>query len=86
MQIQHLNGCVLALIAGVATSIALKIKMASDAESPLPTSAVLMSIAKHIAINCKSENTAFMECKLGDRNPEACLAQGEAVTKCTIAL
>jgi len=52
----------------------------------LPTSAVLTSIAKHIAVHCKSENKAFMECKMNDRNPEACLEQGEKVTKCTVAL
>mmetsp|Transcript_34287 Transcript_34287/g.61195 ORF Transcript_34287/g.61195 Transcript_34287/m.61195 type:complete len:102 (-) Transcript_34287:90-395(-) len=56
------------------------------AETPLPTSAVLTSIAKHIAVNCKSENRAFMECKKENRDPEACLAVGESVTKCTVAL
>mmetsp|Transcript_12303 Transcript_12303/g.34566 ORF Transcript_12303/g.34566 Transcript_12303/m.34566 type:complete len:103 (-) Transcript_12303:158-466(-) len=55
-------------------------------EAPLPTSAVLMAIAKHIAVSCKKENATFMECKLKDCNPEACLAEGEAVTKCGVAL
>ncbi|KAK9822386.1 hypothetical protein WJX81_007040 [Elliptochloris bilobata] len=51
---------------------------------PPPTSAVLMSISKHIAVRCKKPNAAFIACKKVDRNPEACLSQGNAVTSCTI--
>ena len=53
-------------------------------DAPPPTSAVLMSISKHIAIRCKKPNAAFIACKKEDRNPEACLSQGNAVTSCTI--
>ncbi len=58
--------------------------MAEADAGPPPTSAVLMSISKHIAVRCKKPNTAFIECKKADRNPEACLRQGNAVTSCTI--
>ena len=59
--------------------------MASEEET-LPVSAVLMSIAKHVAIRCRVENKAFMDCKNEDRNPEKCQKQGEQVTKCVITL
>ena len=50
----------------------------------LPTSAVVMSISKHIAIRCHDQNRAFMMCKKADRNPEKCLKEGDAVTSCVI--
>ena len=56
----------------------------SEIDAPPPTSAVLMSISKHIAVRCKKPNAAFIVCKKEDRNPEACLSQGNAVTSCTI--
>lgn len=56
----------------------------SENDAPPPTSAVLMSISKHIAVRCKKPNAAFIMCKKEDRNPEACLSQGNAVTSCTI--
>ena len=53
---------------------------------PAPTSAVLMSISKHIAVRCSKVNRAYMECKDADANPEKCLQQGDAVTGCVIDL
>ena len=49
-----------------------------------PTSAVLMSTSKHIAVRCGKENKAFLECKKKDRDPTACLSQGDTVTRCVI--
>ena len=54
--------------------------------APTPTSSVLMSISKHVAVRCAKVNKAFMECKAGDANPEKCLAAGDAVTACVIDL
>ena len=54
--------------------------------SPAPTSAVLMSISKHVAVRCSKVNKAFMECKSKDASPDACLAAGDAVTACVIDL
>lgn len=57
--------------------------MASDSRTdPVPTSAVLLSIAKHIANKCGQQNKAFLDCKAKDRNPEACLKPGDAVIAC----
>lgn len=53
-------------------------------QEALPTSAVVMSIAKHIAIRCHDQNVAFMQCKKADRNPETCLKEGNAVSGCVI--
>ena len=58
--------------------------MASEDETPPPTSAVLMSISKHLAVRCSKERVAFIECKKKDRNPEACLKEGDTVTACAI--
>ncbi|GMH45170.1 hypothetical protein BSKO_13127 [Bryopsis sp. KO-2023] len=52
----------------------------------LPASAVLMAISKHIAIRCRDQNKAFMDCKKLDRNPEKCLAEGDAVTSCAVGI
>ncbi|URE15913.1 NADH dehydrogenase (ubiquinone) 1 alpha subcomplex [Musa troglodytarum] len=43
------------------------------AGEPIPTSAVLMAAAKHIATRCWAENVAFIKCKKKDPNPEKCL-------------
>lgn len=58
----------------------------SDGESPLPTSAVLMAISKHVAVRCGKVNRAYMHCKDKDANPESCLAEGDAVTSCVVDL
>jgi NADH dehydrogenase (ubiquinone) 1 alpha subcomplex subunit 8 len=58
--------------------------MASEDETPPPTSAVLMSISKHLAARCSKQSKAFIECKRKDKNPEACLKEGDAVTACAI--
>jgi hypothetical protein len=58
----------------------------ASADDPPPVSAVLYSIAKHVAARCGKENRAFIECKKKDKNPEACLKEGDAVTQCTIDL
>ena len=51
-----------------------------------PTSALLMSISKHVAVRCAKVNKAFIDCKKRDKNPEACLSEGEAVTICVVDL
>jgi NADH dehydrogenase (ubiquinone) 1 alpha subcomplex subunit 8 len=59
---------------------------AAEGQAPPPTSAVLMSLSKHIAVRCSKVNKAYMACKQNDANPEACLPQGDAVTSCVIDL
>ncbi|KAI8002473.1 NADH dehydrogenase [ubiquinone] 1 alpha subcomplex subunit 8-B [Camellia lanceoleosa] len=56
------------------------------AGEPIPTSAVLMSSAKHIASRCRTENLAFLKCKKDDPNPEKCLDKGQQVTRCVLSL
>lgn len=60
--------------------------MADAADTPLTTSAVLMSASRHISKKCGAENRAFLECKKADENPAACLKQGKEVTTCVISL
>ena len=60
--------------------------MSADGQAPPPTSAVLMSLSKHIAVRCAKINRAYMACKDKDANPEACLAEGDSVTSCVIDL
>eukprot|EP00937_MAST-01D_sp_MAST-1D-sp2_P006188 g6188.t1 len=50
------------------------------------TSDVLLAAAKLIGKGCGAENKAFLLCKKGDRNPEACLEAGKAVTQCSFNL
>eukprot|EP00262_Sarcandra_glabra_P005203 TRINITY_DN16555_c1_g1_i1.p1 TRINITY_DN16555_c1_g1~~TRINITY_DN16555_c1_g1_i1.p1 ORF type:complete len:108 (+),score=6.96 TRINITY_DN16555_c1_g1_i1:299-622(+) len=56
------------------------------AGEPIPTSAVLMAASKHIAVKCRSENMAFIQCKKKDPNPEKCLHKGQEVTQCVLTL
>ncbi|KAG1339049.1 NADH dehydrogenase [ubiquinone] 1 alpha subcomplex subunit 8-A [Cocos nucifera] len=56
------------------------------AGEPIPTSAVLMAASKHIAVRCRAENMAFINCKKKDPNPEKCLDKGRAVTRCVLNL
>ncbi|XP_010937923.1 NADH dehydrogenase [ubiquinone] 1 alpha subcomplex subunit 8-B [Elaeis guineensis] len=56
------------------------------AGEPIPTSAVLMAASKHIALRCRSENVAFINCKKKDPNPEKCLDKGRVVTRCVLNL
>lgn len=51
-----------------------------------PTSAVLMSVSKHISHRCAKVNKAYVECKKKDKNPAACIKEGEAVTGCAVDL
>ena len=60
--------------------------MGDASPSPPPTSAVLMSISKHIATRCSKVNKAYIACKNSDANPEKCLPEGDAVTGCVIDL
>lgn len=53
-------------------------------EATAPTSAVLMSVSKHIAVRCQKVNKAYMDCKANDANPEKCLREGVAVTSCVL--
>ncbi len=59
----------------------------ADGGDSRPTSALLMSASKHISLQCRKVNEAYIACK--DRNhgnPSACLQEGEAVTACTVAV
>ena len=53
---------------------------------PIPTSSVLMAASKHIAVRCRPENVAFLNCKKKDPNPEKCLEKGRQVTSCVLSL
>jgi NADH dehydrogenase (ubiquinone) 1 alpha subcomplex subunit 8 len=53
---------------------------------PITTSSVLMAASKHIALRCRSENVAFLNCKKKDGNPEKCLDKGRQVTRCVLDL
>ncbi|KAL6901908.1 hypothetical protein ACP4OV_004784 [Aristida adscensionis] len=53
---------------------------------PIPTSSVLMAASKHIAVRCRPENVAFLNCKKKDPNPEKCLEKGRQVTRCVLSL
>ena len=57
---------------------------ADSASDAPPTSAVLMSTSKHIAIRCGKANKAYLDCKRRDKDPQACLSQGDGVTLCGI--
>lgn len=59
---------------------------AQDEPPPVPASSVLMSASKLIASECGGVSKAFVACKKGNPNPEACLREGEAVTGCVIDL
>jgi NADH dehydrogenase (ubiquinone) 1 alpha subcomplex subunit 8 len=54
--------------------------------TPPPTSAVLMSISKHMAIRCSKVNKAYLACKDRDADPAKCLQEGDAVSGCVIDL
>jgi NADH dehydrogenase (ubiquinone) 1 alpha subcomplex subunit 8 len=56
------------------------------AAPPPPTAAVLMSIAKHVAVRCSAVNRAYAACKDADADPSKCLAAGEASTDCVVGL
>jgi hypothetical protein len=58
--------------------------MAGD-DAPAP-SATLHAVHKHINIRCGGVSDAFLACKSGNANPEACVKQGDAVTSCVVAL
>ncbi|RLN42343.1 NADH-ubiquinone oxidoreductase 19 kDa subunit [Panicum miliaceum] len=53
---------------------------------PIPTSSVLMAASKHIAVRCRPENVAFLNCKKKDPNPDKCLEKGRQVTRCVLSL
>ncbi|CAN6306968.1 unnamed protein product, partial [Urochloa humidicola] len=48
---------------------------------PIPTSSVLMAASKHIAVRCRPENVAFLNCKKKDPNPDKCLEKGRQVER-----
>ena len=58
----------------------------ADAEAPVPVSSVLLAVSRQIASACAAQNRAFLDCKRRDRNPEACLKEGDEVTGCVIDL
>lgn len=53
---------------------------------PIPTSSVLMAASKHIAVRCRPENVAFLNCKKKDPNPQKCLEKGRQVKRCVFDL
>jgi NADH dehydrogenase (ubiquinone) 1 alpha subcomplex subunit 8 len=53
---------------------------------PIPTSSVLMAASKHIAVRCRAENFAFLNCKKKNPNPEKCLEMGRQVKSCVFNL
>ena len=59
--------------------------MGGDAAPPAPSS-TLHAVHKHISSRCGSVSAAFLACKAGNANPEACVKQGDAVTSCVVAL
>ena len=58
--------------------------MSKEDGTPPPTSAVLMSISKHLAVKCSKQSKDYIECKRRDKNPESCLKEGDTVTSCAI--
>ena len=60
------------------------VDMSADNDSPPPTSAVLMSISKHLATKCNKQSKDYIECKRRDKNPESCIREGDTVTACAI--
>ena len=58
--------------------------MSKEDDTPPPTSAVLMSISKHLAVKCSKQSKDYIECKRRDKNPESCLKEGDTVTSCGI--
>ncbi|EFJ12296.1 hypothetical protein SELMODRAFT_149059 [Selaginella moellendorffii] len=60
--------------------------MEQGSKPPLPTTPVLMSVARHVARRCTAQNKAFMECKRSLRDPEKCLDEGHQVMGCVSSL
>lgn len=58
----------------------------AEPSTPPPTSALLMSVSKHIALRCSKINKAYLACKDKNADPSKCLAEGDAVTGCVIDL
>ncbi|TQD89178.1 hypothetical protein C1H46_025261 [Malus baccata] len=50
------------------------------AGDPIPTSVVLLAVAKHIQFSCQADNVAFFKCKKKDLSPKKCLDRGHQVT------
>ena len=63
-----------------------RVETMGDVDNTGTTSEVLMAAAKLLGKGCGEENKAFLLCKKADRNPEACLEQGKAVTSCSFNL
>ncbi|EEH58307.1 uncharacterized protein MICPUCDRAFT_32079 [Micromonas pusilla CCMP1545] len=55
---------------------------AATGEETSATSSVLFSVHKHLQSKCASRSAAYLACKKNDKNPEACLREGNAVTAC----
>ena len=49
-----------------------------------PASSVLLACNKLIARDCAVENDAFLRCKARNRDPVACVKEGEAVYHATL--
>mmetsp|Transcript_19779 Transcript_19779/g.62931 ORF Transcript_19779/g.62931 Transcript_19779/m.62931 type:complete len:97 (+) Transcript_19779:201-491(+) len=58
----------------------------ADDGAPAPTGSVLLAASKHIGSYCNEQSMTYMKCKAKDQNPEACLKQGEAVSRCVLNL
>eukprot|EP00958_Prasinococcus_capsulatus_P008948 scaffold879_cov410-Prasinococcus_capsulatus_cf.AAC.33 len=57
--------------------------MSSDSDAAISSSTLLCSW-KHITASCGDKNEAWFRCKNNDRNPAACLKEGDAVTECVV--
>ena len=47
-------------------------------------STALMAAARIIGHTCSTENASFLNCKVNDENPKACLLPGNKVTTCVL--
>ena len=55
-----------------------------DAEELNVTSAVLTGAAHHYGNYCKTQNEAFMDCRIESKDPRKCLKEGKEITKCAL--
>lgn len=52
----------------------------------MATSSVLYAAAKEIGARCEAENRSYLQCKVKDEDPAACLDKGEAVQSCALGV
>lgn len=52
----------------------------------MATSSVLYAAAKEIGVTCDAVNRDFLQCKVADEDPAACLDKGEVVQACALGV